>query len=116
MDEKKASDGVEFENRAGQGRAQWNVVKNPALRNPICHRENKCEGGRDRGSFEVLRLAGCVFGQNGHCDVEAREAGETAKDEEGQQKMINRRPYTHREGSSCRGNAEGNLWQKGSVS
>lgn len=52
------------------------------------HHTHETQGRRDWEALEILRLAGSVFWEGGGGDVEAREAGQTAQEEEGEEEGV----------------------------
>ncbi len=58
-------------------------VVHPPLGKPPRHERVEAERRRDGRALEVARLAGAVLGDAGRRDVEARQAGQAAEDEEG---------------------------------
>lgn len=73
------------------------------------HRSHDREAGRYRRSFEVLAFSRGVFGHGGDGDVEAREAGEAAEDEEGEEERVEGGAQAEGEGADGGGDAEGDL-------
>ena len=106
MQHKHSDNRMKLRDAALQPQAQWNLFKHPSLVHPVCHYLHEDQGHGDRGSLEVLGFARRVFGQHGDCDVEAREAGEAAEDEEGEEEVVERRAETEAEGGGSGGYAE----------
>ena len=65
---------------------------------------------RDREAFKVFRFPRAVLWEGGDGDVEAREAGEAAEDEEGEGKGVERGAEAEGEGGDGGGDAEGDLF------
>jgi len=86
----------------------------PAIHLPLPHqrrhRSNDRQACRYGCSFEVLAFPGGVFGEGGDGDVEAREAGEAAEDEEGEEERVDGGAQAEGEGADGGGDAEGDLW------
>lgn len=85
MNDKQQRDGVEFEWGTSEPGAEGKALVDPAVRNPIGHEAVESERRRDRGALKVLRLSGSVLGDVRGRHVEAGQARETTKDEEGQE-------------------------------
>lgn len=87
------------------------------LRHQRCHRSHDRQARWYGRSFEVLAFPRGIFGEGGDGDVEAREAGQAAKDEEGEEERVDGGAQAEGEGADGGGDAEGDLGAgvKGSV-
>jgi hypothetical protein len=109
VNHKHEDDGMHFERAASAPNAERDVGVRPAVADPPCHGGREPERSRNRRAFKVLGFAGRVFGQHSDGDVEAREAGQAAEDEEGEEDVVEGRADAHGEGGSSGGDAEGDL-------
>lgn len=76
---------------------------------PVGHERVKTQRRGDGCSLEVAGFARGVLGDVGGGDVEAREAGETAEDEEGKANVVERGADADGEGDDGGSEAEGDL-------
>ena len=81
----------------------------PPARETVHEREDEGEGGRDGEALEVLGFALGVLGDERDGGVEAREAGEAAADEAGEDEGVEGRAEAAGEGEEGGGDAEGDL-------
>lgn len=88
------------------------ISMRPAIADPPSHGTRKRERSRDRRALEVLALARRVLGQHGDGHVEAREAGQAAEDEEGEEDVVEGGADAEGEGGAGGGDAEGDLSKK----
>jgi hypothetical protein len=109
MQHEHGHDRVELEHGAFQPQAHWHLSQRPALGHPESHDRHEDQRHGDRYAFEILRLAGRILGHHGDGYVEARETGQAAEDEEGEQEVVERRAQTETEGSGSGSDAEGDL-------
>lgn len=79
--------------------------------NPVGHESIQSERGGYGRTLEVLGLTGGVLGDVVRRDVEAREAGQTAEDEESETQVVERGTHTNGEGHDCGSKAKGNLYR-----
>lgn len=86
--------------------SQWDILQNPSLTNPIRHERCNGQGSWDRSAFEILGFSGSIFGHVGDCDIEAREASQSAEDEESEEEVVDWGAETDCEGCCGGGEAE----------
>lgn len=106
MQHKHHRERVELERRPLQRDAQRQLGVDPALADEVGHHADEGEAGRDRRALEVVRLARGVLGQLRDRHVEAREPGEAAEDEDGEEDVVGRRAKAEGEGGGGGGHAE----------
>jgi hypothetical protein len=106
---KQSNHGVEFQPRTLGQDSKRNVLVDPSIVDPVGHQGSNAQGRRDGGAFKVFGLAGGVLGKGSNGDVETCKASQAAKDEEGEEEVINRRAKADGEGCCGWGNAERNL-------
>jgi hypothetical protein len=104
MQHKHKHNGMERKRRAVHPQAKRNLLERPALIHPVRHDLHVDQRHGDGCAFEVLGFAGRVFGNHGDGDVEARETGEAAEDEEGEQDVVD--GGAEAEGEGCGGGAD----------
>lgn len=113
MQDKHSNNRMKLQRGALEPQTQRQLLEHPALVHPVCHDLHHEQRHGDRGALEVLGFAGCVLGHHGDGYVEARETGEAAQDEEGEQDVVDGGAEAEAEGCGCGGNAEGYLWETG---
>lgn len=100
---------MEFECGALQPDTEWDLIKDPALRDPVCHHCISTQAGGDWGTLEIAGLARCVVRNVGGGDIEACKTGKTTQDENGEEDVVNSGAQTEREGHAGGGKTEGDL-------
>jgi hypothetical protein len=106
---KQQNNGVEFEDSTLREKTKRDVLVSPALRDPVGHESSDRQGGRNGCAFKVLGLAGLILREYGNSHVEPGEAGQTTKNKEGEEDMVNRGSDTKSECGRGRSEAKGNL-------
>lgn len=74
------------------------IVVDPTLGDPIGHQGVQTQSGGDRRALKVRRLARRIFGNRGNGHVESCQTGQTAKDEKGQEDVVDWRAQAEAEG------------------
>jgi hypothetical protein len=90
MQHKHKCHGVEFQCGTLHPHPKRYLRHCPALVHPEGHDLHVDERHGDGRAFEVVALASRVFWNHGDGHVEARESGEAAQDEEGEEQMVDR--------------------------
>lgn len=101
---------VKLQRRPRQQRTQRQLPMHPALGYPVGHQPRNRQRSRDRRALKVGRFASRVFGDVGDGDVEAREAGQTAENEECEDEVVGGGAEADCEGGGGGGDAEGYLF------
>jgi hypothetical protein len=109
MQQKHGDNRMKLEHGPLEPQAQRDLLERPALVHPVRHDLDYPERHGDRGAFEELGFARRVLGDQGCGDVEAREAGQTAQHEEGEEEVVEGGAQAEREGCRGGGDAEGDL-------
>jgi hypothetical protein len=110
MQDEHSHNRMELKRGPLEPQAQRDLLERPALVHPVRHDLDYPERHGDRGALEELGFAGCVLGDEGGGDVEAREAREAAEHEEGEEEVVDGGAETEGEGCRGGGDAEGDLW------
>lgn len=108
---KQAQHGVKLAQRPRQQRPQRQLPMHPPLTNPVRHQPHNRQRRRDRRALKVGRLARRILGHVGDGDVEAREAGQAAQHEEGEDEVVGGGAEADCEGGGGGGDAEGDLFR-----
>lgn len=97
MDQEQDDDGVELKCGALKPHAEWDLVQDPSLRDPVCHQCVRTQARGNGGSLEIAGLAGGIVGDVGGCHVESCQTGQAAQHKDGQEDVVESRAQTDRE-------------------
>jgi hypothetical protein len=109
MHHKHTHNRMHLEDSSSAPNAKRHIGVRPAVARPPGHGASQHERSGDGCTFKVLRFPGCVFGYHGDGYVEARETGEAAEDEEGEEEVVERGAHAEGEGGCGGRDAEGYL-------
>lgn len=109
MNHKEKYSRVDLKRSAWEPHTKGKVVKDPSLREPVCHDRVHAKRSRDRSALEVLALARGVLGQHSDRHVEAGKADKARQNEERERDGVGNGAESNREGDHGGGNTERNL-------
>ena len=98
MQDEQSHNRVELEPGSLKHGTKRQVFVNPTLGDPIGHQRVQTQSGGDGRALKVGRLARRVLGDRGNGHVESCQTGQTAKDEKGQEDVVDWRAQTEAEG------------------
>jgi hypothetical protein len=116
MDHERQHDRVHLQGSTREPDTTREVIVNPPVRHPPRHDgvETKCRG--DGCSLEVGGFAGGVLGYARGGDIEARQTGKAAEDEERKAEVVEQGAEADGERHSSGGHAEGYLASRTHIS
>lgn len=112
MDHENRHNGVELEHTPREPDTARDGLVDCARVDPVGHEGVQTQRGGDGRALKVGGLTRGVLGDVAAVggDVEAREAGQAAEDEEGEANVVERGAHADGEGDDCGGETEGNLY------